>query len=258
MNKRSILLAISIFGIIFTSTQIYAQNIGINTAGTAPDDAAILDVAASDKGLLIPRVSLTGTGDIATIAGSEEESLLIYNLATISDVTPGYYYWDGTNKWIALLSEDTDSTNEYNTALAVVSDSLKLTDGGGTLTVSLSGIGAGGDCALTEITDELSGPPTGGAPVAIGSDKTLADCLSACNSLVYNGNSDWRTPTMEEALILFPIAPNVTIITDYMWTTSKQTTVDTSTDYIKINLSSLGYIKQAAATASNSKCRCVR
>ncbi|MCF8360831.1 MAG: hypothetical protein K9H26_18915 [Prolixibacteraceae bacterium] len=83
----------------------YAQNVGINADGSAPDNAAMLDVRASDKGLLIPRVALTGANDAATIA-SPATSLLIYNTTDGSGLTPGYYYNAGTPAapvWTKLL-----------------------------------------------------------------------------------------------------------------------------------------------------------
>jgi hypothetical protein len=67
----------------------------------------MLDVSANNKGLLIPRVSLTSATDILTIA-SPSISLLIYNTSTAgsspSNVVPGFYYWDGF-RWISLSSQ---------------------------------------------------------------------------------------------------------------------------------------------------------
>lgn len=81
------------------------KNVGIGTEN--PNSSALLDLDVSNntefptkKGLLIPRVALTGTNDNTTIT-SPEASLLIYNTATASDVTPGFYYWSGT-AWVKL------------------------------------------------------------------------------------------------------------------------------------------------------------
>lgn len=79
-----------------------AQNIGINGTGAAANNSALLDVSATDKGMLIPRVALTGTNDVTTVAGPAV-SLLIYNTATAATVNPGYYYWNGT-QWVALAT----------------------------------------------------------------------------------------------------------------------------------------------------------
>ncbi len=73
--------------------------IGTNT----PDQSAALEVSASGKGLLLPRVALTSTMDLTTIV-SPATSLMVYNTATAGSgntaVAPGYYYWDSA-KWVA-------------------------------------------------------------------------------------------------------------------------------------------------------------
>ncbi len=76
-----------------------------NGAVFAQNPSAMLDVAANNKGVLIPRVSLTSTTDISTIT-SPATSLLVYNTAVgipPNNVSPAYYYWNGT-KWILLGS----------------------------------------------------------------------------------------------------------------------------------------------------------
>ncbi|MCY7293548.1 MAG: hypothetical protein LH615_15330 [Ferruginibacter sp.] len=55
-----------------------AQNVGINATGAAPNSSAILDVSATNKGLLLPRVSLTNATDATTIA-SPATALIVYN-----------------------------------------------------------------------------------------------------------------------------------------------------------------------------------
>lgn len=85
-----------------------AQNIGINVNGAAPDASALLDIdatalpAANKKGLLVPRVALTATNLAAPVV-APAPSLLVYNTNTAgvvpTNVTPGYYYWDG-GAWV--------------------------------------------------------------------------------------------------------------------------------------------------------------
>jgi hypothetical protein len=95
-------LALAAAAIILGSVQSSGQNVGINSDGTAPSASAMLEVKSTSKGLLIPRVTLTGTTDVTTIS-SAAASLLVYNTATAgtapNNVTPGYYYWNGIN-WI--------------------------------------------------------------------------------------------------------------------------------------------------------------
>lgn len=87
MKKITALLAI--FGATFFA---HAQ-VGIGTA--TPDLSSILDIKASDKGVLIPRVELSTTKDFFK-GGTPSESLLVYNTLTtegVNRVTPGFYYW---------------------------------------------------------------------------------------------------------------------------------------------------------------------
>ncbi|MBI2966931.1 MAG: hypothetical protein HYY40_03845 [Bacteroidetes bacterium] len=56
----------------------------------------------ADKGVLIPRIALTQTSSAAPVT-SPATSLLVYNTDSVNDVTPGYYYWDGS-KWLRLLN----------------------------------------------------------------------------------------------------------------------------------------------------------
>jgi len=81
--------------ILISITKIDAQNVGINGTAATPDPSAMLDIAAANKGLLIPRVSLTSTVDVATIP-SPLTSLLVYNTNTaMTGGGVGYYYYDG-------------------------------------------------------------------------------------------------------------------------------------------------------------------
>ena len=79
---------------------------GIGT--TTPNAAAKLDVSSTDKGFLPPRVALTATNTFAPVTGLSGASplataagLLVYNTTSNSNVTPGYYYWNGTS-WILI------------------------------------------------------------------------------------------------------------------------------------------------------------
>ena len=96
------ILALFFFNLLFQNTN--AQT-GIGT--TTPNASAKLEVYATNKGFLPPRISLTGTLDVATIA-SPATGLVIFNTATAgtspNNVLPGYYYWDGA-KWNGLVDQ---------------------------------------------------------------------------------------------------------------------------------------------------------
>lgn len=86
----------------------FGQNVGINETGATPDNSALLDIDANtsnNKGVLIPRINLVQTTSASPVL-SPANSLLVYNLATANDVTPGYYYWDGSNNvWVRFQTE---------------------------------------------------------------------------------------------------------------------------------------------------------
>lgn len=102
-----------IAGFLF-SMHVMAQT-GIGTA--TPHASAKLEVSATNKGFLPPRIALLSISDVATIT-SPATGLIIYNTATAgttpNNVLPGYYYWDGS-KWNALVDQGSlNSFSGYN------------------------------------------------------------------------------------------------------------------------------------------------
>jgi hypothetical protein len=73
---------------------------GIGT--TSPDPSAKLDISATNKGLLPPRVTLTGYMDNSTIS-NPATGLLVYNTGSNANLAAGYYYWNG-NAWATIAT----------------------------------------------------------------------------------------------------------------------------------------------------------
>jgi hypothetical protein len=99
------MLAINIVG--------YAQNgVGINSTGAAANSNAMLDVSATNKGLLAPRVDLVVlTGNVVTsfgISATPTTSLLVYNTTASAVFQTGFYFWDGS-LWTKLNTGATSS-----------------------------------------------------------------------------------------------------------------------------------------------------
>lgn len=82
----------------FSTITIFAQT-GIGT--TTPHASAKLDVAASNKGFLPPRINLTDAFDQTTIP-SPATGLLVYCNGG-AGLNAGYYYWNGTN-WATIAT----------------------------------------------------------------------------------------------------------------------------------------------------------
>ena len=95
--------------------QVAVAQTGIGT--TSPNASARLDVAATNKGFLPPRVTLTSATDVITIPNSAE-GLLVYNLGSVG-LQAGYYYWNGAN-W-ATIATGTIAGNAV-----IASDLVKL------------------------------------------------------------------------------------------------------------------------------------
>ena len=100
--KRGIVI-IALF-LVFLSGK--AQT-GIGT--TTPDASAKLDVSATNKGLLPPRVTLTSGSDTTTIS-SPATGLLIYNTGNNVALQAGYYYWNGSS-WATIATALGSSQN---------------------------------------------------------------------------------------------------------------------------------------------------
>lgn len=89
---------ILLFSALLCLTQIKAQ-VGIGTS--TPDNGSMLDITASDKGVLIPRVSISNLSSIAPLSGSTTTSLLVYN--TNATTGTGFYYWDNAlPRWVKI------------------------------------------------------------------------------------------------------------------------------------------------------------
>lgn len=93
-----------------------SAQVGIGT--TNPHPSSILEVVSGNKGLLIPRVALTGRNDVTTIP-SPAKSLLVYNTTNTggtaaNDLSSGFYFFDGS-KWQRMLNQQPDETISFNT-----------------------------------------------------------------------------------------------------------------------------------------------
>lgn len=91
--------------LLFFYSANYSQSVGIGTA--QPDSSAILELKSSSKGFLPPRVSLDSITSAYPIV-NPATGVIVYNVSTSGtypkNVTPGYYYWDGT-KWQAFIQK---------------------------------------------------------------------------------------------------------------------------------------------------------
>ncbi|MCB0774622.1 MAG: hypothetical protein KDB93_14750, partial [Flavobacteriales bacterium] len=110
---------ISLFVAVNLGATAHAQNIGINATGATPAASAMLDIASTDRGVLIPRIALTAR-NAASPVSTPATSLVVYNTATASSgtnqVTPGFYYWNGS-EWLRMFTgkDAWTTTGNYGT-----------------------------------------------------------------------------------------------------------------------------------------------
>ncbi len=117
----------------FISIQVYGQT-GIGT--TTPNASAKLEIAATDKGLLIPRMTSTQKGNITSPANG----LLIYQ----TDGVVGFYVNTGTSAsptWTRINIDWVRTGNDIAYTTGNISTTGTIT-GGNSSTSSLSGFGA--------------------------------------------------------------------------------------------------------------------
>lgn len=98
---------------VFSTMVLTAQNVGIGTS--TPHPSAKLDVTATDRGFLLPRVTLVDVTDGTTPVNAPATGLMVYN--TNAGVTggsgEGFYYWDGT-VWVTLGASASATDNDWD------------------------------------------------------------------------------------------------------------------------------------------------
>lgn len=89
---------------LFFYLNTYAQ-VGVGT--TTPNSSSSIDLAATNKGILINRIALMATNNTAPV-NTPANGLLVFNIATTTsgngfDVSPGFYYYStDSSTWIPI------------------------------------------------------------------------------------------------------------------------------------------------------------
>lgn len=142
--------------------------------GTAQNANSALEVESTNKGVVIPRVSLSGTTSASPLSAGAGPltSTLVYNTASTADVTPGFYYWDGS-KWVRIVTGTTGTAGTYTKV---------TTDAFGRVT-------SGSSLSASDIPSLSWGKITSGLPTTL-SGYGIADGVSTSGT--YN-NPGWMT-----------------------------------------------------------------
>ncbi|MCX6248177.1 MAG: hypothetical protein NTW10_10605 [Bacteroidetes bacterium] len=184
--KKILTLLVVFFAV--GSLQFYGQNVAVNDDGSAPDASAMLDVKSTTRGFLPPRVALTTTSSASPIT-SPADGLFVYDTASVSDVTPGYYYWL-TSQWVRF----TTGAIPFNVVIKSADATLLKTENmvlasGTSTTLTLPAVTAGTDDGVT-ITVKNTGAVTDLISVQAQSGKTIDGVASAPATL-----TRWKSRT---------------------------------------------------------------
>jgi Chaperone of endosialidase len=119
---------------IFCYTSAKAQ-VSINILGTPPAASAMLDVGSTNRGVLIPQVSIDSLKDVTSIP-APANGLLVYNTTqpgVRNDMSRGYYWYStAALTWVKLADNITDNVwkpGGLGVQLRDTTDGVEIMDG---------------------------------------------------------------------------------------------------------------------------------
>ena len=89
-------------------TKLSIAQVGIGT--TNPDDSAILDIRSNSRGILIPRIALSGFDSFPVV--NPAEGLMVYNTQSNENLDKGFVYWENS-KWVNFKEKNVVHTDGY-------------------------------------------------------------------------------------------------------------------------------------------------
>lgn len=205
--KKIITTSAFAFALIVSSKVHAQQGFGTNQ----PDKSAAVEIKSANKGLLIPRVALTGTDTKGPIKENPANSLLVYNTATAGTgttaVVPGFYYWD-TNRWVRLVSSVTE---RQTTVAAGENISVVTNTDDPNNTIYTVGVKAGDQANQFLVTKETS--PGVFESIWVDASTIFDLIITATNGLTKAGNEIKLGGELKEATTIKTDAANTLALT---------------------------------------------
>jgi len=209
MKSKLNLLASLLILLLFNSTAIFGQSMGISSGAITPDPSAIIEMRTNSKGMLIPRLTETERNNINEPA----TALMIYNTSTNQFNFYNGSYWavsiSGKNQYINSETGDTFATSStVNVVIPEMSRTVaedgsylllfnsKVIIPAATNTTGFSTAEAKED--LSKIYNDITAiPPTGTHLLTFGSGEVLTPgvylvggAMSITGSLTLDGQGD--------------------------------------------------------------------
>lgn len=113
-----------LFSLITLATLQAQEGFGISI----PNSDAVIDLTATNKGMLLPRIALTSLTSFSPLT-AHETGMAVYNTTTagtgVNGITPGYYFNDGT-KWIRMYDDSNAPWNNVVTQKAATNQNQDI------------------------------------------------------------------------------------------------------------------------------------
>lgn len=227
--KNHLLVFIAV--LLALSANALAQSVGINEDGSAPSAKAMLDVKSTTKGFLPPRMTQAERNAIE----NPDEGLIVYNTTT---KRPNFFNgtiwmnYDGTHAMaigdacqggvIVYFFQDGDSRYVSGEAHGIICSTVRF--GAYEWGCQGTNIPASGQ-TLVGYADMMS--------TAILAPCTDPDIAAAvCDTLSYNGFTDWYLPTRDELLQIIAQKNYIPDFTAGVFYTCNQNNATTAFAYI--------------------------
>ncbi|MRX70383.1 hypothetical protein GJU42_20595, partial [Flavobacterium resistens] len=200
---------------LFSAGLGLTANAQVGIGNKTPNPSTQLEITATDRGVLFPRVALKSIVDKTTITAGNVNSLFVFNTATTEGtdgVHPGYYYWY-VDRWVRLATgEDLGRKNEdpFEETLTSISQdkvagTITYIDERGALTVldikglkgdqgdqGIQGLtGADGKDGKVGIGSGAGAPGQAGTPGAPGKDINIYTDTETGIVYVQNPDGSW-------------------------------------------------------------------
>ena len=123
LNKYKPILFTFLFSAFYTFSE--AQVKITDGSDVSIGSNSLLELESTNKGLLIPRVALNSLILPTPLVAPVPEGMQVYSLG--GTVTDGFYYWNGTDKWVRIVSA-TDPVMNLNMVTKTVNSTLLITE----------------------------------------------------------------------------------------------------------------------------------
>ncbi|WJS94030.1 hypothetical protein NYQ10_18240 [Flavobacterium johnsoniae] len=193
--------------------------------------SAQLEVFATDKGILIPRISLKSSTDDRTVPGVVE-SLLVFNTNNGLDIKPGYYYWYD-NKWNRIVVSGEASAGNGNVIFNPTINQFSYIDASGkTETINIIDI-----IKANEVITTLDKDPSNNGKYVYTSEDNTVTTIDVVGDVIHNASTIFESTDVKQ--FITQIAGNVEGNVTYNTTNNEFIYTDAAGDTHVVNMETI-------------------